>query len=127
MKIVFIAGPYFGDGTYETIEKNIRHAEIYQIELANHRVGFFCAHNHTEQFQASGNKGARAPEEFYYELDWQFLTRVAEAILALPGWEKSKGAVREIDWAKEHQVPIFYPKDPTDIDDIVAWAHDDKK
>ena len=35
MKIVFIAGPYTGDGTFEAIERNIREAEKYQIALAN--------------------------------------------------------------------------------------------
>ena len=34
MKIVFIAGPYSGDGTFEAIERNIREAEKYQIHDA---------------------------------------------------------------------------------------------
>ena len=56
MEIVFIAGPYTGDGTFESIERNIRAAEKFQIALANREVGFFCAHNHTEHF--SSGKGA---------------------------------------------------------------------
>ena len=73
MKIVFIAGPYIGDGTYESIEKNIRKAEKYQIALASQRIGFFCSHNHTEHL---GEKGADAPEQFYYELDLHFLKNI---------------------------------------------------
>jgi len=42
MKIVFIAGPYTGDGTFESIERNIREAEKYQIALANKEIGFFA-------------------------------------------------------------------------------------
>lgn len=120
MKIVFIAGPYTGDGTFDSIERNIRTAEKYQIALANCQIGFFCPHNHTEHF--SGAKGATAPEQFYYDLDFAFLTRSTDAVLALPGWETSWGAKREIAWAREHGLKIFYPKDPTDIEDIVAWA-----
>jgi len=120
MKIVFIAGPYFGDGTVETIEKNIREAEKYQIALASAQVGFFCPHNHTEHF--SSGKGATAPEQFYYDLDFEFLKRIADALLAMPTWETSKGAVKEIAWAKEQGMKIFYPKNPTDIADIIEWA-----
>ena len=64
MKIVFVAGPYTGDGKVETIERNIREAEKYQIALAEKQIGFFCAHNHTEHF--STKKGVCAPEDFYY-------------------------------------------------------------
>ncbi len=120
MKIVFIAGPYIGDGTRDCIEKNIRDAERYQIALANAQVGFFCAHNHTEHF--SSGKGVNAPEQFYYDLDFEFLMRAADAVLAMPTWETSKGAIKEIAWAKEKGMKIFYPKDPSDIQEIIEWA-----
>ena len=120
MKIVFIAGPYTGDGSYESIERNIREAEKYQIALANKQVGFFCPHNHTEHF--SSRKGATAPEQFYYDLGFQFLIRVADAVLAMPNWEKSLGARREVEWAKKNERKIFFPKSPDDIEDIVLWA-----
>lgn len=120
MKIIFIAGPYIGDGTYEKIEENIREAEKYQIALANQRVGFFCAHNHTEHF-GSGKK-AIAPEPFYHEMDLEFLKRIADAILIMPKWEESNGTKNEIAWAKKNGMKMFYPKSPDDIDEIVTWA-----
>lgn len=119
MKIVYIAGPYTGDGSYESIERNIREAEKYQIALANKQVGFFCSHNHTGHF---GKKGAKVPEEFYYQLGMQFLRRAADAVLVLPGWDSSWGAKREVEWAKQNGLPIFYPKDPENIEDVVKWA-----
>ena len=121
MKIVFIAGPYTGDGSYESIEKNIREAEKYQIALANNQIGFFCPHNHTEHF--GPHKGVTAPEQFYYDLDFEFLMRMADAVLAIPGWENSWGTKREIAWAKKHSMTIFYPKNPSDISEIMAWAN----
>ncbi len=120
MKIVFIAGPYIGNGTVESIEKNIREAEKYQIALAEKQIGFFCAHNHTEHF--SSKKGVKAPEEFYYKLDLEFLKRSADAVLAVPGWENSKGATREIELAKQLGLAIFYPKNPSDINAILKWS-----
>ena len=117
LKIVFIAGPYFGNGDKEEIEKNILEAEKYQVALANAQVGFFCAHNHTEHFQEK----ARAPETFYYKLDFEFLKRSVDAILALPNWKESTGAKREIEWAINNNLPVFYPKSPDDLDEIIKW------
>lgn len=121
MKIVFIAGPYTGEGTFESIEKNIREAEKYQTALANQQVGFFCAHNHTEHF--SSKKGATPPEQFYYDLDFVFLKKATDAVLAMPGWKDSWGAKKEVEWAKTSGLKVFYPDSPKDIDEIVVWAH----
>ncbi len=118
MKIVFIAGAYFGDGKKETIERNIREAEKYQIALANRKIGFFCPHNHTEHFEHK----AQTEEQFYYDLDFEFLKRMADAVLALPGWENSNGAKKEIAWAKEHNMTIFYPKSPEDMAEVERWS-----
>jgi hypothetical protein len=118
MKIVYIAGPYIGDGTVKSIEINIREAEKYQIALANKQIGFFCAHNHTEHF---GNKAEKASEKFYHELDMQFLKRVADAVLAVPNWKSSSGARKEVEWAQESNLPIFFPKSTDDIEEIIKW------
>ena len=120
MKIVFIAGPYSGDGTVECIESNIREAERFQIELANRQIGFFCGHNHTEHF--STKKGSTASDDFFYELDLQFLFRAADAVLAMPGWEASLGARREVEWAQNKGMVIFFPRDPHDMEEIVEWT-----
>ncbi len=121
MKIVFICGPLTtgGDGSRDYIDKNIKTAEEYQIALANKGVGFFCAHTHTSWHS---EKGSTAPETFYYDLDLDFLRRSSDAVLAIPGWEKSWGASNEVKIAKELNLPIFYPTSSKDIDDIVQWA-----
>lgn len=118
MKIVCIVGPYFSGGDPEKIEYNIRHAEQYAIALANRGIGFFCPHKHTEHFEVK----AKAPESFYYELDMIFLRRVVDALLAIPGWEDSVGAQREVTYAKKHGIPVFYPNSPDDLDEIEKWA-----
>jgi hypothetical protein len=123
MKIIFIAGPYFEGGNYKKIEKNIRQAERFQIALANAGIGFFCPHNHTNHFE----KKTRARESFYRKLDMIFLEKVADAMLAVPGWEKSKGAKAEAEWAKKHNLKIFFPKSPNDLGEILKWAGKIKK
>lgn len=117
MKIIFIAGPYFSDGDPQKIEENIRNAEKFQIALANQRIGFFCSHNHTEHFEQK----AKATEEFYKEMDMLILQRAADAIMAIPGWENSPGARKEVDWAKENNLKIFFPKSVSDLNEIIKW------
>ena len=118
MKIVFIAGPYFGDGDRSKIQGNIRHAELYQIALANAGVGFFCPHNHTEHFEIK----ATANEDFYRALDMVFLQKIADAVMAIPGWKNSSGSRAEIAFAKQKGIPLFFPTSPDDLGEVVAWA-----
>jgi hypothetical protein len=116
LKIVFIAGPYIGDGSIETIESNIREAEAYAIALANHGIGFFCPHLHTHHFGTKAN----ADETFYHQLDFHFLTQ-ADGILLTPRWNTSSGAKRERDWAMAKGLPLFYPKSPEHMNELIAW------
>ncbi len=121
-KIVMIVGPYIG-GTYEEIEANIREAEKYQVALANAGIGVFCPHNHTEHFEEKAN----AMEEYYKELDLEILKRAVDVILALPKWKESKGTLAEMAVIKEIGLPVFYPKSPDDIDDIIECVKETEK
>jgi hypothetical protein len=118
MKIVFIAGPYYGGGNLKNIDKNIREAESYAIALANRGVGFFGPHLHTARFELR----TTAAEEYFKELDMSMLQRACDAIMAIPGWEKSRGAKAEIKWAKNHKIKIFYPKSVSDLDKVAKWV-----
>lgn len=121
MKIVFIAGPLTtgGDGSRECIANNLKNAERYSVALANAGIGYFCSHSHT---CFHNEKGSVAKEKYYYDLGLQFLKRMADAVLAMPGWEKSFGAKREVSWAKKNKMPVFFPKNPNNIEDIIEWA-----
>ncbi len=119
MKIIFIAGPYFGNGTYEEIEKNIQEAEKFAIALANRGIGFFCFATHTRHFEQKAN----APEKFYKMLDAEILIR-CDAVLALPNWQESPGARAEIEIAQFYLIPIFYQQSINDaeMNAIKEWT-----
>lgn len=122
MKIVFIAGPLTSgwDGQdRKFIEQKVKEAEKYQIALINAGIGCFCAHTHTSFHH---EKGSTASENFYYEMDLEFLKRSADAVLAIPGWEKSKGSKNEVEWALKNNLPVFYPQSPDDLSEIIKWS-----
>lgn len=120
MKIIFIAGPLTSgwDGADQSfIENRVKEAEKYQIALINVGVGCFCPHTHTFLHH---QKGSTAGEDFYYALDREFLLR-ADAVLAMPNWEISTGARKEIELAQERQLPVFYPKSVQNLKEIIDW------
>ena len=118
MRIVYIAGPYFSDGDKSKIERNIRVAEKYQVALADAQVPFFCPHNHTEHFEEMSS----APQEFYRVLGLEILKRACDGLLAVPGWGESSGAREEVEWAKENNLRVFFPKSPDDLEEVMNWA-----
>lgn len=122
MKLVFIAGPLTTgwDGKNDSVLiENIRKAENYQIALINAGIGCFCAHTHTFFHH---QKGGTASENFYYEMDLEFLKR-CDRLLAVPCWETSSGASREVAWVKENKLPVFFPGSPEEIEEIVEWSN----
>lgn len=122
IKIIYIAGPLTAgwDGKdREYLATKIKAAENYGVVLANNYIGFFCSHAHTSFHH---EKGSTAPEDFYYTLGKEFLKRSADAVLAMPEWENSIGAKMEIELAKELNLPIFFPKSPDDLDEIIKWV-----
>lgn len=120
MKIVFIAGPYFGDGTYEQRERNIQEAEEYAIALANRGIAFFCYATHTRHFEVKAN----APEPFYKALDAELLKRACDAVLATPRWQESSGARNDVRLGREREMPIFFPESLDDLDEVEKWANE---
>lgn len=127
MKIVYISGPVVGNATQTnikaTVEKNINEAKKYAETLANTGIGFCCPHVHNVELK---NKSVTDIQRYYYDLDSEFLIRVADALIAIPGWETSNGAKYEIEIAKTLQLPIFYPKSPDDLNEVINWFNESK-
>jgi hypothetical protein len=105
--LVFIAGPYIGDGTEAVIEANIRQAREVAVKLADFEIPFFCPHTHTAHFQ----RDAKAPEIFYRELCLRILERAATVLLLLPNWQTSRGTLGEHARAAALGIPIFEDAD----------------
>lgn len=108
MKYIYIAGRYTGHThdyrSYFEIHRHITDALEAARQLAYLGYGFFCPHAHSAHFEVI------APEvkpTYWYELDNKFLA-ACDAILMLPDWEKSKGAVAERELAISLGMPVFY-------------------
>lgn len=119
MKIVFIAGPFNGDGTDEARRKNVEIAKQYANALARHSIGFYCPHIHTMQLMLS--EGAPADDSFFRGLNKYYFDSACSGLLLLPGWETSGGAKKELAEAEKRGWPVFKPSSLNDIQNIIDW------
>lgn len=98
-KLVYTAGPYRAK-TEQQVSWNVERAMWWAEAVWRLGGVAICPHTNTYKMDM-----AIDPEEFV-ERDLEIVCR-CNAVLALPGWEKSKGALAEIKAAQQAGVPVF--------------------
>lgn len=105
MQIVYVAGPYRAE-TAEMRARNIRLAGGVAIMLWSEGFAALCPHRN------SANMDGAVPDEEFLEGSLEMLRR-CDAVLMMPGWEKSEGSVAERDTATLMNIPVFeFPNFP---------------
>jgi hypothetical protein len=99
-KRVYIAAPYRAKTEWELV-KNIRRAEAAAINVWQSGWYAFAPHLNTAHF------GGLCPDETWLAGDLEFLA-VCDIIFMVQGWENSKGATAELQFAKEHNIPAVF-------------------
>lgn len=99
--VIYISGPYTGKTPEETIA-NVVEAEAMGVEVMKLGCVPLVPHTMTREWDRFGFSW-----EQFIEVDLELLSR-CDAILMLPRWRDSKGAVIEHDSAKAEAIPIFY-------------------
>jgi len=106
--ILYISGPYSA-GNGRTVEDNIAVARAHAEAAARKGWMPFTPHLNTAHFEDS------CPNVSHQEwLDGDLtilraLSHAGVAVLLLPGWEQSKGARLERDWAIHLNLEVFDP------------------
>lgn len=100
--VAYVAGPYRST-TEWGLEHNIRSAENVAINLWSMGYAVICPHKNTANFG-----GVRClPDQVWLDGDLSILSR-CDLLVAVPGWERSKGTVEELNFAVEHDIPILF-------------------
>ena len=106
--ILYISGPY-SPGYGRSTEDNIAVARRYAVAAANAGWMPFTPHLNTAHFEVDC---PNISHEEWIAGDLAFLSLLdpaRAAVLLLPGWEQSKGARLERDWAIHLNLEVFDP------------------
>jgi hypothetical protein len=99
LKVVYVAGPYRGDGEWQVVQ-NIRKAEKLALEIWKAGAVAICPHKNTALF------GGTLPDETWLRGDLE-LVRRSDAVCCTPDWERSEGARGEVKLARDLGIPVF--------------------
>ena len=117
---VHLSGPYTGTSPLKReaeaqTKKNIERAKAIAGELWGKGYAVLCPHTNTAEFE----KISTATYDDYLSGDLQMVDRV-DAVIMLPLWQSSKGAMLEFARAQARGIPIYeYPElPPADPDEL---------
>ena len=100
--LTYVASPYW-DPDPEVIRARRRQALEATIRLVNQRITAFCPVVYTSELHLAGAHG-----ENWYDFDLTFLARAERmVVLKIPGWDKSRGILIEIGFAKARGIPVY--------------------
>lgn len=116
VKVVLVDGPHWAtDGSELDVGQVVQYekdAENHAIELFNNRIAAFTPHQNASYRRL----GFRMPREGYEGLSNEIMTRVADGMFLIPGWEDDpaiKGRVRK---ARSLGKPAFTSKN-----ELIKW------
>jgi hypothetical protein len=99
--VIYLSGPItarYG----RTIEQHIDVARAVYLRFVRAGVPVYCPH-----LEAAHVDAQAVPYEDWLRYDFEVLEH-CRAILTLPNWEESKGAVREVSHAITLGIPVFH-------------------
>jgi len=99
MKLIYIAGPYRGPNTW-AIEQNIRRAEDAAVLVWRAGHAALCPHANARHMEGVTS------DEHVLAGTMEMLRR-CDAVLLIPGWQASRGAVAEQEEAVNLGLPVF--------------------
>ncbi len=101
--VIYIAGPFRAANSWE-IEQNIRRAETLALEVWLCGMAAICPHANTRYYQGA------ADDRVWLDGDLAILAR-CDAVLLVPGWERSVGTCAEIAFAHQNSIPVLHSLD----------------
>ena len=103
MKVIYVAGPYNGKDHLD-IQQHILNASKVAIECWKKGWAVICPHKNTAGFEAY--EGENIKWQTWIDGDIELLKR-SDAIVMVEGWEESKGATMEFEFALKHRIPTY--------------------
>ena len=101
---VYVAGPYSAGNVMDVL-RNIGRGQKACARIFSLGFAPFCPW-HDKTYVYDNPEAEFTVEQFYkFSIAW---LEVCDAVLVLPGWERSKGTLAEIDAAERLGIPVYY-------------------
>ena len=108
MKLVYLACPYSHED-YKVREERTQKATALAAALSMNGYNVFSPLTHSHAICQCMPDNYHMDADFWLERDFQILDCCQKLIvLCLTGWEDSYGVTKEIEYAKENNIPIVY-------------------
>lgn len=121
VKIALIDGPYWADEGAELDMQTVRHnadvAERTAIALFNNRVAVFAPHLNASYARL----GYRVPDGLFHLLSDEIISRVADCLYVLPGWQGCPETRSRVATAGKLGKPAF-----ESLNECLAWRDGSK-
>lgn len=99
LRVIYIAGPFRGKNAWE-IENNIRRAEEVAFKVWEAGFVAVCPHANTRYFNGA------LPDTVWLPGYIDLLLR-CDAVVMVPGFARSSGAMKELQTAVDNNIPVF--------------------
>ena len=118
MKVIFIAGPYRGDGSRDAKYANIELARKYVRKFIEHEIAFYSPHLNLNQEAVKFDEDKSA---YAIEMNHSIL-RQCDALAVLPGWRDSSGTLGEVEIMKSLGKEVFYLDEEDAFPKIISYC-----
>lgn len=105
MRRIYVAGPYSAPSVLEGLE-NIRAGIRASREIFEAGDAPFCPWLDFLFVLVRDDGGRQMTVEDYYAYSLKWL-EVSDAVVVLPGWERSQGTLKEIKAAEARAIPVY--------------------
>jgi nucleoside 2-deoxyribosyltransferase len=105
LKLYYLASPYTHDDP-KIRKQRAEEATVAAVTLLKHDIFVFAPIPYNEPWEKYNVPGHW---DFWADFDKAFVSRMDGIIvLQIDGWDKSRGVKFEIEYAQEHDIPVFY-------------------
>lgn len=116
-KLIYVAGPFRADTPWGVMQ-NVRHAEAWTLRMnelayaAELPVSIVCPHTQTQNFD-------KLLDDRWWLNSTKALLARCDALIAIPGWDRSRGTQDEIDFMVKHcHKPVSRIAEHVKLDDV---------
>ena len=101
MRLIYVAGPYRDKRGEWYVHQNIEDAKAVARQIWQMRAVALCPHANTAMY--GGND---VDDDVWLRGDIEILRR-CDAVVTMPRWKESAGAMNEVDQAARLAIPVF--------------------